>query len=53
MVSQVVVLQAVGQVGGLLERDFGLPVVVSVVLSEVGLVPVLFVDLLEPDLLWF
>ena len=52
MVSLVVVLQAVGQVGGLLEWDFGLPVVVSVVLSEVVLVPVLFVDLLEPDLLW-
>ena len=52
MVSLVVVLQAVGQVGGLLERDVGLPVVVSFVLSEVVLVPVLFVDLLEPDLLW-
>ena len=35
-----------------MERDVGLPVVVSVVLSEVVLVPVLFVDLLEPDLLW-
>ena len=46
MVSLVVVLQAVGHVGGLLERDVGLPVVVSVVLSEVVLVPVLFVDLL-------
>ena len=53
MVSLVVVLQAVGQVGGLVERDVGLSVVVSVVLSEVVLVPVLFVDLLEPDLLWF
>ena len=52
MVSLVVVLQAVGQVGGLLERDVGLSVVVSVVLSEVVLVPVLFVNLLEPDLLW-
>ena len=52
MVSLVVVLQALGQVWGLLEQDVGLPVVVSVVVSEVGLVPVLFVDLLEPDFLW-
>ena len=51
-VSLVVVLQALGQVGGLLEQDVGLPAVVSVAVSEVGLVPVLFVDLLEPDLLW-
>ena len=36
----------------MLEQDVGFPVVVSVVVSEVRLVPVLFVDLLEPDLLW-